>query len=58
MRRLALVNVLMPRARELLGALGELLAAAAQQLQQGDPGGLCPLVVPMAWPARATYLSA
>ena len=38
-RRLALVNVLLPRARELLGALGSLLAAAAQQLQQGDRGG-------------------
>ncbi len=37
-RRLALVNVLAPRGRELLGALGALLGAAAQQLQQGGGG--------------------
>ncbi|KAL4452382.1 hypothetical protein ABPG75_008044 [Micractinium tetrahymenae] len=37
-RRQALVNVLLPRAREVLGALGALLAAAAAQLAAGDPG--------------------
>lgn len=37
-RRLALVNVLAPRGREVLGALGALLAAASQQLQQGGGG--------------------
>jgi hypothetical protein len=37
-RRLALVNVLGSRSRELLGALGSLLAAAAQQLSQGHRG--------------------
>ena len=37
-RRLALVNVLLPRAREALGALGDLLAGAPQQLQQGAGG--------------------
>lgn len=38
-RRLALVNVLLPRARELLGALGALLASAEAQLRSGDSGG-------------------
>ncbi|KAI3438234.1 hypothetical protein D9Q98_000671 [Chlorella vulgaris] len=37
-RRLALVNVLLPRARELLGALGALLASAEAQLRSGDSG--------------------
>lgn len=51
-RRLALVNVLSPRGREVLGALGALLAAAAQQLQQDGGGelpggGTCLLVVGM-----------
>ncbi len=31
MRRLALVNVLLPRVREVLGWLGQLLAAALEQ---------------------------
>lgn len=38
-RRLALVNVLQPRAREVLAALGALLGAAAPQLQQPGGGG-------------------
>lgn len=38
-RRLALVNVLLPRAREVLGAIGALLSAAAAQLKQQAGGG-------------------
>lgn len=37
-RRLALVAVLQPRSREVLGILGGLLAAAAEQLRQGGGG--------------------